>query len=354
MPFKTPTIEDIQGLAAEVRALVAAGLPLESHLADAGRGHGVRLQTLTQQISDRLNQGQTLSEAIAPAAGGASRMLSAAVAAGIQSGDLAASVEMLGDMAADVAELRRRILHALAYPLTVLAVAVVLFVVFVSEFLVQIRALFADLRIPVSPWLQTVVAWDRDYPWWPWAVPAIAAVTLIVWLISGRAGSLSFRGPERLLTCFPGVSGMVRDLQFYTLTRMLALLVDRQVPLPEALVLAGASSGSIILDRACQAAAKQVSDGNLPTLARQEFWSQGKLPPLLHTALCHAGEQEDRLRLRLSGVAAHYHRRLQISVAWLRNVIPVTMFVIIGGGTVVLYGLTVFWPVTELYRRLGG
>ncbi|MEZ6058770.1 MAG: type II secretion system F family protein [Planctomycetaceae bacterium] len=353
MPLTSPTINDIQYLAEEVRALAAAGLPLETHLADAGYGHGSRLQTLTNQISDDLSRGKSLPETIAEHGAGASRLLASAVAAGMRSGDLASSIELLGDLAADVAVLRRRILQSLAYPLTITAIAVVLFTLFVRTFLDRMRTVFADLRIPVSPYLQTALDLDHNNPYWPWIFPAVAIVVFLVWMLTGRAGAVTFGGPERLLLLFPGVKGMVRDLQFYTLTRMLGLLVERQVPLPDALLLAGGACGSRRLDHACRTAAGQISAGSLPKVSRSESWSAGKLPPLLQATLENTGRQEDRLRLRLAGVAGHYQRRLEISAMWFRSIIPVAMFVTIGAGTVVVYGLTVFWPITELYQRLG-
>ena len=37
----------------------------------------------------------------------------------------------------------------------------------------------------------------------------------------------------------------------------------------------------------------------------------------------------------------------------LRTVMPLLMLLIVGGGTVRLYATALFWPVIEIYRRLG-
>lgn len=144
---------------------------------------------------------------------------------------------------------------------------------------------------------------------------------------------------------------MVRDLQFYSLTRMLCLMVERELPLPDALLLAGSCSGNGRLEQACGQAAAQVSAGTRPEL-QDRPWRAGELPPLVTVCLQESSGQADTLNQQLLGVAGFYRRRLQTSRAWLRNIVPVAMFIIIGGGSVVAYGLTVFWPVTQIYYLL--
>lgn len=145
---------------------------------------------------------------------------------------------------------------------------------------------------------------------------------------------------------------MIRDLQFYTLTRIIELMIAQQMELSEALLLAGGCTGNPALDRASRQAAERVSAGESPVSGTQLKWRPGRLPPLLSTCLTQASNEAQFLS-HLRGVASHYHRRLQVNVTWLQHVVPVAMFVVIGGGTALLYGLTVFWPVAELYQHLG-
>ena len=279
-------------------------------------------------------------------------MLAAAVAAGVRSGELGSAVEVLGDMAHDVVDLRRRILQSISYPLTIMGLALVMFCVFIRTFLGSVRfALLDDHATPRSAVLENLLRFDSECYWWPLLLPVLGAAVLIVWFMSGRAASISFKGPERVLLLLPGVRGMVRDLQFYNLSRMLCLLVERKIPLNESLLLAGACCGNNALDSACQTAAAEIEKGN-PPVADTANWKSGQLPPLMASCLKQTSDKEEVFNHRLTGVAGYYRRRLQVSVAWLRNIVPIAMFAIIGGGSVVVYGLTVFWPVTEIYRML--
>lgn len=346
------SLQEIEDLSIEVKALVSANLPLERNLAEAGRSYGPQLQELTSTISRKLSNGEPLEDVIRSNSAGAPRMLAAAVAAGLKSGHLAASIEVLGDMAHDIVELRRRVLHSISYPMLVMGMAVVLFCVFIRQFLARVRFVMVDsFRASADSLLVQLLDLDRAWWWWPWIFPSVMVLLGAVWLFSGRAASMNFRGPERLLLWLPGVRGMVRDLQFYSLTRMLCLLVEREIPLPDALLLAGSCSGSDQLENACQQAAGKVSSGTRLELEDRP-WSAGDLPPLVTVCLQESTGQTQELNQQLLGVAGFYRRRLHTSLAWLRNIVPVAMFVIIGGGSVVAYGLTVFWPVTQIYYYL--
>lgn len=349
---KSLTLEDIHKLSDEVRLIVRTGLPLEQHLAEAGRGHGQRLQQLTQAISEGLNNGQDLSSVINQEGSAVSRMLAAAVAAGVRSGDLATTIEMMGDLAADLVDLRKQIVHAIAYPLILLGIAWCLFSSFVFVSLNRIYFAATDLGVALHPVLDMCLGTLFEHPAVLLVVPGVGAALLLFWMLSGRASSMAFRGPERILLLLPGVGGLVRDMRFYTLTRMLSLLIEKQLPLTEALILAGAGCGSARLDSACQKAAELVTNGNPSGLVMGKRWHPDQLPPLLQACLKQTSTEGSRLILRLRAITQHYRARLDFNTAWLRIVMPVILFIVIAGGTTLLYAASVFWPVIEIYRSL--
>lgn len=350
----TLSLEDIQHLADEIRHLVRAGIPLEACLADAGRGSGMRLQRLTQAISNELNHGHSLQEIVERHSIGAPRMLAAAVGAGVCSGELALTVEMMGDFAADVLNLRNRLLHSAAYPLTIVAVAGVLVVLVIQHALEVFLDMIHSWNMTVHPWLLKILEWNREMPWWTLLLPLVGMALIAFWMISGRAAAMAFRGPERVLLLLPGVGALVRDLRSYTLSRMLSLLTERGLPMQDALTLAGGASGSARLDQACRHAAKRVQQGQPITsdsLSAAE--KKNSLPALLSACLKQVEYDESRMVHRLRSVAQFYRNRLERNATWVRLLMPVMMFIVIGGGCVLTYAVMVFWPVTEIYRNLG-
>ena len=164
MLSRSLTLEDIHHLAEEIRHLVDAGLPLEESLAEAGRGRGERLKRVAQSISDGLSQGQSLQDIVGQHAIGAPRMLASAVGAGVQSGNLGMTVELMGDFAADVVELRNKLLQSAAYPLTIVAVAGLLLMLVVQHTLTEFLDTVRTWQMKINPWLMAILDWNERAP----------------------------------------------------------------------------------------------------------------------------------------------------------------------------------------------
>lgn len=348
------SLEDIQHLATELQHLVRAGMPLESRLAGLGSGHAAKLQEFSAQISSELNQGQNLVDIVNSRRSGAPRMLTAAIGAGIRSGDTALTIELMGDFAADVLELRKTVMSAAAYPLTIVAVAGLLVILVLQHSLEQILDVIQSWNMAVPGVLMQLLIWNRDLPQWTLVFPAIAVGLITMWFFSGRASAMAFRGPEKIFLLLPGVGGLVRDLQTYTLARMLTILTERSLPLDESLALAGGVSGSRPLQEGCALAAAQVRQGTELRTSPGHSLMRRKLPPLLMACLMQTEHQEQRLTYRLQSVADFYRRRMQRNAVWVRLILPVILFLVVGGGCVLTYALMLFWPISEVYRNLGG
>ena len=352
------SLEDMQALSEEISHLVGAGMPLEESLAEAGMGRGTRLKKVMQDLSDGLGRGQSLPELIERESVGAPRMLASAVGAGIQSGNLSLAVEMMGDFAADVVDLRNRLLQAAAYPLTIVVIASLLLILYVQNTMELFLETIVTWKLDVNWWLLQLLEFNKAAPWWTLILPAGLILLTAFWMISGRAATMAFHGPEKIFLLLPGVGALVRDLQNYTLTRMLSLLADRSIPLSDALTMAGGASGAGRLERACDELALSIRRGDVMGVESRQATDSGRtrrfpLPPLLEACLQQLQHSEGRLVLRLRSVADFYRGRLERNFAWIRLLMPFVFFVVIGGGCALLYSMMVFWPATELYRHLG-
>ena len=356
------SLDDMQALSEEISHLVRAGMPLEESLAQAGMGRGARLTHVMKKLSDGLNQGKSLPELIRQESVGAPRMLASAIGAGIQSNSLSLAVEMMGDFAADVIDLRNRLLQAAAYPFSVVLIASALLILFVQNTLELFLETIQSWNLHVNTVLMTLLEWNKAAPWWTYVVPVGLLILVGFWMVSGRAATMAFQGPEKIFLLLPGVRPLVRDLQNYTLTRMLSLLADRGITLPDALTLAGGASGSAKLERACNEVSAKIRNGdgisgsdsaNVPQGTVLHAQRRYSLPPLLDACLQQLQHSEDRLVLRLRTIADFYRNRLERNFAWLRLLMPFVMFVVVAGGCALFYSVMVFWPAAELYRHLG-
>lgn len=349
----TLRLGDLQELADEIRHLVQAGLPLEQTLAAAGSGRGERLKEVAGRVESRLKQGESLQDILQDPALRLPRILTAAVGAGVQTGNLELTIELMGDYAADVVSLRSRLVQSAAYPLLIVGVACGMMILVIQHFLEAYRDSAAQLRLPIDPILATLLEWNYQAPWWVLLIPVSLVLVVFFWFISGRASALSFRGPERLLLLIPGVAALVRDLQNYTLTRMLSLLTGRGMAFPEALVLSGSVSGNRSLENGCREIAALIQKGTLPDSNDASMvQASRKLPSLLRAGLKQVSLDESRMKHRFEAIADFYRQRFDRNMIWAKLIMPIAMFIVVAGTCALGYSLLVFWPVTELYEKL--
>jgi type II secretory pathway component PulF len=342
-------ISDISVLADELRSVMRAGLPLESSLAGISAGSGRNLRRFLNVLGERLQRGEELSVIVASQRGGVPRMAAAALGAGLQSGRPGLAVEMLGEYAVDVQQLRTQVQHAAAYPLLVAGMASVLLLMVVRGFLLHYYDIVVVQNFAsVSPVLAQLLQWNLQHPRWV-VLPLLLVVSVLLsWKLSGRASAMAFRGPEKCLFLLPGMRQQVQSLQSYALARMLALLTSHQLPWDLSLQLAGAACGSRRLERACQRLASQSASG----LSAAEVLELRGLPPVLGCCLRQTDRNEQQLRERLQSVADYYRQQFERGQLLLQLILPTALFLLITVGSVLAYSLLVFWPVVELYKGI--
>lgn len=342
-------VSDISILSDELRSVMRAGLPLEASLARISAGSGRRLQRFLKEIEERLRRGEELSAIISSQRGGVPRMAAAALGAGLQSGRPGLAVEMMGDYARDVQELRLQVQRAAAYPLLVAGMASVLLLLVVRGFLLNYYDLVVLQSIAsVSPTLLRLLEWNHQYPQWV-VFPLLSVLLILVsWKFSGRASAMAFRGPEKFLFLLPGIRQQVHSLQSYSLARMLALLTDHQLSWELSLKLAGAASGSAGFERACRELAERSTVG----ASAAEVSEIRALPSVLACCLRQTDRREQQLLERLRSVTDFYRQQFERGQVLLQMILPVALFLLITIGVVLTYSMMIFWPVVELYHGL--
>ena len=344
------TLDHLIALNDEIAALVRAGVPLERGLADAGSEVGGRLGALERAVAERAGRGEPLGEALRGASVGLPELYRAIVEAGVRSGHLARALEGLATHARGVSEARRDIGQALLYPVMVLALAYTLFVGFVVAVIPRFRDAFTMLGLPRFVAIDGLARLGETAQWWGAIVPLLLVGLVGAWVVSGWSRALDAGLVGRLVGWFPGVRSMLAQIRNGNFADLLALLVEHDVPLTEAIPLAADASG----DRRFRQSAGHLAD----TLARggvepvpAEADSAG-LPPLL-VWLLRAETPRARLAPALRHAGATYRRRALWRAGVLRSVLPVLALLLIGAGAVLAYGLLLFVPLTTMLHDLG-
>jgi type II secretory pathway component PulF len=339
------TLDDLIAVNEEIAALVRAGVPLERGLASIAAELPSRPGRLAARLAERTEQGATLTEAIEAEGDRLPAAYVAVVAAGLRSGRLDAAVQGLVDTARRMADLRRVTGLALAYPLIIVIAAWVL----MGVALVAILPHIGDLSVPQSATVsRTPSAWTVGLVAMLVILGLVTIGLAVAWRRAGRADALGRSG--RAAAFGRGVSfRRVRRLsQAAAFADFLALLIEHNVPLPEALELSARAAGARSLARQVTALAADVRAGRRAADAREQL---GAFPALIRLALLN-DRDESGMSAGLRAAAETYRHRADQDADWLMLRTPVVLTLLLGGGTVAAYAALVLAPYISVLHSM--
>ena len=343
------SLDDLIALNDEIVALARAGVPLQIGLAELGRDLPGRLGRMARDVARRLDAGENLAQIFSDRRESIPRLYGALIEAGLRSGSLSVALEGLSVSARRIAELRRVVGLALLYPVIVFVVAYWLFWLTASRLGPTLLETYGEIGVAPGSMLKCLLAlFENAQVWGAWLPLVVLAPVVLWWIQSGRALLVQPNWSAPLLGWLPSVGRLLRYGRFATFAEVLALLVQRHIPLPKALLLAAEACGDRQLCHTAQQLAERIERGETGEVHQQ---SSRTFPPLLGW-LVASGRQHAGLRTALQYTADTYHRRALRQVDWLRIYLPILLTVGIGGAVTLLYALTVLAPWYALLNQI--
>jgi general secretion pathway protein F len=343
------SVEQLDALNAEIAALVRAGVPLDRGLLSAGEDLGGSLGRISSALGERLRRGESLSQALDSANGAIPPLYRAVVEAGARSGKLAVALEGLSRYLRSYSEARMAVGVALWYPILVLSLAYLLFLGLVVVIVPRFIGAFETLGVTVIPplrWLERVG--ELAPYWWP-VGPILLCLLAVAWWRSGSASGFHARAWS-IVRLFPWMGGLLSDYEAASFAELLALLLEHRVPYPQALTLAADASGDAVMSRAAHQVAAEVERGKLPADALADVPS-GTFRPLLRWAMA-ASQEGGALVESLRNLGPMYRKRAAYQAEKLQIFLPTMLMLGLGGTATLLYGLTLFVPLSTLLTGL--
>lgn len=344
---------EFQEFNAELAALIRAGVPVESGLANLERGDGHGLSRLSERVQSRLSEGRTLVDALRPEEGHFSEAYLAAVEAALRADQLPEALDSLAEFGRTTNGVRQQIRIALLYPKIVAVMAYILFATFLRfSFGHWFRVLQEEYHFEMTGFVGALNwLWQLPNVWFVIAPVAIWIVLRIVMgmvshLLAGpHAANLSTRELIRRGFWLPGVAKIYDGLAASQVCSLLSLLIRHHVPLAEALPLVGraATSGRFASGLISMAGAVQSGRSLSDSVAMAE------LPWLLRETLLTLGGSP-QLAAGLDQAAAVYQRRALRQADLVQRYTPAVMTVFVGGGIVLLYTLSVIIPFRTMIQ----
>lgn len=252
--------EEAARLSERITDLSRSGLPLGPGLRALGeespRG---RFRSSLERLADAIDRGVPLPEALDAQKGRIPAHLRGLIEGGLRTGRLGDILGRFSSHANLTADLKREVWLALAYPLVTLAVALTIFLLVEIVLVGQFELVFLDFGIPLPVLTVLLVEISRALrAGWPILVGLLALAVLAVLILR-----FVMRRDQRnsLISRLPVVGPLWRYTAWAEFCHLLALLLEAEAPMPDALRMAGRGVDNAGIDRACEEMARQVERG---------------------------------------------------------------------------------------------
>ncbi len=345
------TLKELIALNDEIVALVRAGVPLGKGLTRTSGDLAGRTSQLVGRLGEELSRGMSFSEALQSSGAKFPPIYQAVVEAGIRSGRLAAALETVARSTRRLAEARRTVVASLIYPLFVFLLAWCLFLFFVRKIAPALLIIFEDATVPAARLLEGIV-WTGGYAhYWGPAIPIVVVLLFIWWAYgSSRASLLEPVHADKLLGWLPWLGSMVRSYRQAAFAEMLHVLIQHDLPLPQAIRLAAEATGTRQTRRGAEQIAGAIERGE--KLGGSVERTPGFTPIL--EWLLRSGHDSGTLQSALRHAADAYQRRAQRLATSAQLYMAPLMTLLIGGTVTAAYAGMTFGVWLALLNMMAG
>ena len=323
--------------------LLGGGLPLLNALTlVAKQTEHPALRRIFDLVASGVREGQSLSEALATHPQVFPSLYVSMVRAGEATGGLEQALTRLADLGESEAELRSRVLSAMAYPAFVLCVAIGMTGFLIGYVIPKLSLVFIEsgqlLPLPTRFLLAVSQVCTR---WW-WA--AIGGLVVVIWLLrQWYASTQGRRTIDRMFVTLPGIGTLVRKLDTARFARNLGIMVSQGVPVLQALEVAGRNISNAVLQQAVVTIQEAVREGSSIAVA---LTASGQFPVFVSNMVA-VGEESGTVDAALLKVATTYEREVDRVIRTLTTVLEPVMLVLVGG-VVMFIVLAMLLPVFQI------
>ena len=328
--------------------MIDAGLPLVQCLQILGEQQEHKaFQRIIMQVREDVEAGSSLASALAKHPSAFNDLYVNMVAAGEAGGILDTILQRLAVYIEKAARLKAQVKSAMIYPVTVIAIAIIVVYIILWKVIPVFASLFASLGADLPLPTRIVVALSHFIGrfWWLIVLSVVALTVMINRYYKTPQGKMVI---DRLLLKAPVVGLILRKIAVARFCRTLGTLMSAGVPLLESLDITARTSGNAVIEQAIMEVRKQVEEGKTlsePLGATQQF------PPMV-VHMISVGESTGALDTMLGKIAEFYEEEVDIAVAGLMKLIEPVMIFVLG---VVIGGIVIsmYLPMFDLIAKIG-
>jgi len=329
----------------QTATLLEAGMPLLRGLRlIREQESNASLRQVIEQLSDSIEGGASVSEAMSQHPRIFNRLYLQMVRAGELSGALDVVLRRLAELMEKAQRIKNKVISALFYPMAVMAVAIAVLGVLIVFVVPRFNEIFSGLMNgrPMPAFTQFVLGistFAKDH--------LFVTVGFLGMLVVGMValGRTRFGRPllDRLKLGLPLFGDLLRKTAVVRFTRTLGTLIANGVPILQALQIVKDTTGNVVVSKAVQAVHDSVADGE--TIS-DPLRTSGVFPALV-TGMVDIGEQTGALPEMLTKIADTYQDEVDHTVAALTSLLEPVMIVFLAVvvGAIVI---ALFLPLVDI------
>jgi general secretion pathway protein F len=322
--------------------------PLEEALRTISRqSEQPHVRQILTEVHAGVVEGQRLSEAMRREGNSFPALYRAMIAAGEGAGTLPLITERLAVLLERQAEMRGKLIGALAYPAILSLVAILVVMGLMVSVVPRVVEQFdnVDQQLPlITRIVIGISAFLANYYW----------VIIIVIVLGALAFAQALKQPafrlsvDRTVLRIPLLGKLLRNLHAARMARTLATMVASRLPLLEGLRLTGGTIRNKVLSTANDDIVESVRSGGSLSGAMR---TSGVFPPLL-VYLTASGESAGQLDTMLERAAEYLEREFDNFTSTALSLLEPLIIVAMGGVVAVII-LAILLPILQLQNLTG-
>lgn len=333
--------QDLVVFTRQLATMMDAGLPLvQSLTALEEQTDSKTLKPVIRQLMERVEQGQSFSEALAEHPKVFTRLFVSMVQAGETGGLLAEILDRLASYLEATARLKKKVKSAMSYPTIVCCVAIGIALFLVLKVIPIFADIFKDFGAKLPAPTQMLINFSDFLRQYFFGVAGGVAVVifLLVKLKKTKRGSAVW---DRVKLKLPVFGKLIHKIAMSRFARTFSALLRSGVPILETLRIVGQTAGNTLVEAAVVATASSIERGDNLCVALKQH---PIFSPML-VRMVAAGEQTGKVDVMLEKISDFYDEEIEATLSGLTALIEPLLIVFLGvvvGSIVICMFLPIF------------
>ncbi|MEB3266518.1 MAG: type II secretion system F family protein [Cyanobacteriota bacterium] len=341
-------IRDKALFASKLAALVDAGIPIVRSIdLMAGQQRNPRFRRALQGISSEVNQGGSLATAMRRWPKVFDKLTVAMVEAGEIGGVLDETLKRLARLLEDNARLQNQIKGALGYPVSVLVIAILVFLGMTIFLIPTFAGIFEDLGAELPLFTRLMVELSgllRS----SFSLIIACSLVLTSWMVMRYyATTAGRRAIDALILQLPLFGDLIQKTATAQFCRTFSSLTRAGVPILLTLDIVHETSGNAVISDAILSSRQEVMEG----IPLSRALGRKRVFPEMAISMLAIGEETGGMDAMLAKVADFYEDEVAAAVKVLTSMLEPAMIVIVGGivGSILI---AMYLPMFSVFEQI--